>query len=65
MFDIIRSEFSMKTAAMSRDPNECTLKACSLEETDAYIVKATGASVTACSSINLINRYCEKLPRDK
>lgn len=55
----------MKTAAMSRDPNECTLKACSLEETDAYIVKATGASVTACSSINLINRYCEKLPRDK
>lgn len=35
------------------------------EEIDVYCVKTTGATVTAESSINLIYKYCEKLPKDK
>ena len=32
---------------------------------DDYRVDKTGASVTTETSINLINRYCGKLPGDK
>ncbi|KAA8546198.1 hypothetical protein F0562_003063 [Nyssa sinensis] len=65
IFDIIRSEYSMTDTAINRDPNAYILKACKMKETDAYYVGATGASVTADSSVGLIHRYCEKLPGDK
>ncbi|KAJ7958428.1 Endoribonuclease dicer-like protein [Quillaja saponaria] len=65
LFDIIKSERSMADAAINRDPDGCTLRACSAEETNAYLVYSTGASVTTSSSICLIHRYCEKLPGDK
>ncbi|XP_050268142.1 endoribonuclease Dicer homolog 3a isoform X1 [Quercus robur] len=65
LFDIIRSERSMTDTAMNRDPDAHILKACTTEEVNAYHVEATGASVTADSSVNLIHRYCEKLPGDK
>lgn len=55
----------MTDTAMNRDPDACTLKACHIKETDTYYVEATGASVTADSSVNLIYRYCGKLPGDK
>ncbi|KAG6677776.1 endoribonuclease Dicer homolog 3a isoform X1 [Carya illinoinensis] len=65
LFDIIRSERSMTDAAINRDPDAFILKACTIKDTDAYYVDATGASVTADSSVSLIHRYCEKLPGDK
>ncbi|PSS19311.1 Endoribonuclease Dicer 3a like [Actinidia chinensis var. chinensis] len=65
IFDIIRSEYSMTDTAVNRDPEACIFRACTIKETNAYYVDATGASVTADSSVNLIHRYCEKLPRDK
>jgi len=55
----------MTDTAMNRDPDAHILKACTTEEVNAYHVEATGASVTADSSVNLIHRYCEKLPGDK
>lgn len=65
LFDIILSEYSMKQKATSRDPDVFMLKACTVEEKDAYFVDLTGASVTTDSSVSLIHRYCEKLPGDK
>lgn len=65
LFDIIRSERSVTDTAVSRDPNAWTLKAYTCGKTDTYVVPATGASVTADSSVSLIYRYCEKLPGDK
>ncbi|KAJ0091009.1 hypothetical protein Patl1_13738 [Pistacia atlantica] len=65
LFDVIRSEQSMTDTAVSRDPDSCVLKACTLGTMNAYVVDVTGASVTADSSVNLIHRYCEKLPSDK
>ncbi|GAB4854001.1 helicase [Ancistrocladus abbreviatus] len=65
LYDIIRSECSMTEAAINRDPDVCTLRACNFQEADAYFVESTGASVTADSSVSLVHRYCEKLPGDK
>ncbi|KAH0969724.1 hypothetical protein GBA52_028320 [Prunus armeniaca] len=65
VFDVIRSEYSMTETSRNRDPEVCILRNCNFEETKAYYVNATGASVTADSSVSLIHRYCEKLPGDK
>ncbi|XP_059458543.1 endoribonuclease Dicer homolog 3 [Corylus avellana] len=65
LFDILRSERSMTDTAMNRDPDVSIQKACSIEDTNAYYVDGTGASVTADSSVNLVHRYCAKLPGDK
>ncbi|XP_021666513.2 endoribonuclease Dicer homolog 3 isoform X2 [Hevea brasiliensis] len=65
LFDFIRSEWLMTNTTINRDPDVQSLKTCAAEETKAYIVNATGASVTADSSVNLIYRYCEKLPGDR
>ncbi|KAK3027516.1 hypothetical protein RJ639_040231, partial [Escallonia herrerae] len=51
--------------AINRDPDACTLRACNVKEIDTYCVDITGASVTADSSVSLVHRYCERLPRDK
>ncbi|KAK4365008.1 hypothetical protein RND71_016366 [Anisodus tanguticus] len=65
MFDIIRSEYSMTDTAIKRDPDACVVKPCLVKETNAYYVEATGASVTADSSVSLLTKYCEMLPGDK
>ncbi|MCD7468515.1 hypothetical protein HAX54_006835 [Datura stramonium] len=65
MFDIIRSEYSMTDTAIKRDPDDCVVKPCLVKETNAYYVEATGASVTADSSVSLLTKYCEMLPGDK
>ncbi|GAV80701.1 Helicase_C domain-containing protein/Ribonuclease_3 domain-containing protein/PAZ domain-containing protein/dsRNA_bind domain-containing protein/ResIII domain-containing protein [Cephalotus follicularis] len=66
LFDIIRSEHLIDSAPNTTvNPDARFLKPCTLEETNAYVVEATGASVTADSSVSVLNRYCEKLPRDK
>ncbi|CAN1351379.1 Endoribonuclease Dicer homolog 3a [Linum perenne] len=65
LFDVIRSEWSMRNTASNRDPELWTAKACSQTELKAYVVDRTGALVTADSSINLLNKYCEKLLGDR
>lgn len=50
---------------IKRDPDAGNLKMWTFQETDGYLVDATGASVTADSSISLIQQYCQKLPSDK
>lgn len=65
LFDIIKSEYSMKNTALNRDPDSCSLKPCRIGETNAYFVNATGASVSSDSSVSLIHRYCAKLPGDR
>ncbi|XP_007012461.2 PREDICTED: endoribonuclease Dicer homolog 3 [Theobroma cacao] len=65
LYDIIRSEYSVTTTAINRDPDLCLLKNPTVKETNVYIVDATGASVTADSAVSLLQRYCEKLPGDK
>ncbi|KAK8291997.1 hypothetical protein V6Z11_D06G092800 [Gossypium hirsutum] len=67
LYDIIRSEYSMTNSAIKRDPDSdpCLLKDHTFEETNVFIVDATGASVTADSAVSLIHKYCGKLPGDK
>ncbi|KAA3477366.1 Endoribonuclease Dicera [Gossypium australe] len=67
LYDIIRSEYSMTNSAIKRDPDSdpCLLKDYTFEETNVFIVDATGASVTADSAVSLIHKYCGKLLGDK
>ncbi|CAN1351385.1 Endoribonuclease Dicer homolog 3a [Linum perenne] len=51
LFDVIRSEWSMRNTASNRDPELWTAKACSQTELKAYVVDRTGALVTADSSL--------------
>lgn len=55
----------MINTSVNRDTNTSLPKACNFEETNSYVVDATGASVTADSSVGLIKQYCEKLPSDE
>lgn len=55
----------MMDAALNRDPHALISKPSSNEEIDSYHVESTGATVTADSSVGLVYKYCEKLPRDK
>lgn len=63
--DIIRSEQTILESAKKRDPDTCVVKPGNFKETESYFVEATGASVTADSSVSLIHQYCSKLPGDK
>ncbi|CAL8995994.1 unnamed protein product [Prunus brigantina] len=65
LYEIVRREYLMTDSATNRDPETCVLKACTTEERNAYTVDATGASVTAASSVSLVQKYCETLPGDK
>lgn len=65
LYEIIKSEGLMTDTALNRDPEECVLKACTIDEIEEYIVDATGASVTADSSVRLIHKYCDTLPRNE
>ncbi|XP_062101177.1 endoribonuclease Dicer homolog 3 [Humulus lupulus] len=65
LYEVIRSERSVIDTATNRDPNMCIVKPCASEVAPAYHVDATGASITADSSVSLIHRYCERLPGDK
>ena len=65
LFNIIKSKHSMMDTALNRDAISLVQKLSDNEETEAFYVELTGATVTADSSVNLIYRYCEKLPKDK
>lgn len=55
----------MTDTALNRDLDACISRVCYVDETNAYLVESTGASITADSSVSLIHRYCAKLPGDK
>lgn len=55
----------MMDTSITRDPDTCNLKVFTFDDTNSYIVDATGASVTADASVSLIHCYCGKLPGDK
>ncbi|XP_018503569.2 endoribonuclease Dicer homolog 3a isoform X1 [Pyrus x bretschneideri] len=65
LYEIVKSECLLIDTAVKRDPEACILKECILEETNIYTVDSTRALVTADSSVSLIHKYCETLPRDK
>ncbi|PRQ28075.1 putative ribonuclease III post-transcriptional gene silencing PAZ-Argonaute family [Rosa chinensis] len=65
LYEIIKSEGLMTNTALNRDPEESVLKPCTLDQISEYVVNATGASVTADSSVRTIHKYCDTLPRDK
>ncbi|XP_073304359.1 endoribonuclease Dicer homolog 3b isoform X1 [Primulina huaijiensis] len=50
---------------MNRDPDVRMIETSIINEEATYSVNVTGASVTADSSISIIEGYCKKLPRDK
>lgn len=64
LFNIIRSNHSMIDTSIRRE-QEPSVPIVQNKEVYAYYVDSTGASVTADSSVNLINLYCQSLPRDK
>ncbi|KAF7840248.1 endoribonuclease Dicer-like protein 3a [Senna tora] len=65
LFDIIKSERFMTDASINRGLDTLFLRTCTVEETPAYYVDSTGASVTSDSSVTLIHQYCEKLKGNK
>ncbi|XP_020528007.1 endoribonuclease Dicer homolog 3a isoform X1 [Amborella trichopoda] len=67
LFDLIRSVQSMRDTTLSRDSaiDNCIPIVSHLDEAYFYSVPSTGATVTLDSSINLLYKYCDKLPGDK
>ncbi|KAK9131441.1 hypothetical protein Sjap_011928 [Stephania japonica] len=65
LHEIIKSEHFMIDAALNRDPDASIATSCCMEDSYSYRVDSTGASVTADCSINLIHKYCDKLPGDR
>ncbi|KAF6156089.1 hypothetical protein GIB67_007464 [Kingdonia uniflora] len=66
LFEIFLSEYSVTDTTANRDPDACIPEiSFADQETNVYMVESTGASVTADSSVSLIHKYCEKLPKDK
>ncbi|KAF3337365.1 endoribonuclease Dicer 3a-like protein [Carex littledalei] len=66
IFDILRSKYAMIDTTIKRDPDDALFpKTCTRDEEKEYCIESTGAKVTMSSSISIIYRYCEKLPRDK
>ncbi|XP_020248629.1 endoribonuclease Dicer homolog 3a [Asparagus officinalis] len=65
LFSIIRSEHSMMDTALNRNSISLVRKLPKDNEMEAFRVHSTGATITIDSSVGLIYRYCEKLPKDK
>ncbi|RLN41300.1 Type III restriction enzyme, res subunit family protein, expressed [Panicum miliaceum] len=64
IFRIIRTEYYVKNFALHKPPNTPSYDL-PLEEKYTYHVDSTGATITAGCCVNLIYKYCEKLPKDR
>lgn len=64
LFDIMLSEYYVQNFASCRD-NITSFSDLPSEGKYSYRVDSTGATVTADSSVSLIHKYCEKLPKDR
>ncbi|XP_006645199.1 endoribonuclease Dicer homolog 3a isoform X3 [Oryza brachyantha] len=62
---ILRSETSMVEIDSSRESEYLLPGFVHNEEINEYSVGTTGAKVTADSSISIVYRYCQELPKDK
>jgi endoribonuclease Dicer len=66
LFDILRSKYAMIDTAIKRDPDDAIFpKILCCDDGEEYCITSTGAKVTISSSISIIYRYCQKLPRDQ
>ncbi|XP_073110858.1 endoribonuclease Dicer homolog 3a-like isoform X2 [Elaeis guineensis] len=64
LFDIIKSKHCLMDITLNRDPDALTCELSSDEDIDACYAESTGARVKADSSVSLVYKYCEKIPRD-
>nr|CAB3494370.1 unnamed protein product [Digitaria exilis] len=64
IFRIIRTEYHVKNFALHKPPNTPS-HGLPLQEKYTYHVDSTGATITADCCVNLIYKYCEKLPKDR
>ncbi|KAL6883304.1 hypothetical protein ACP4OV_010718 [Aristida adscensionis] len=64
IFHIIQTEYYVKNFALRTCPN-IPSHDFSLQEKYTYRVDSTGATITADCCVNLIYKYCEKLPKDR
>jgi hypothetical protein len=64
IFRIIQTEYYIKHFALYRSPNVSSSNS-PMQEKYTYHVDSTGATITAECCVNLIRKYCEKLPKDR
>ncbi|KAM0865318.1 hypothetical protein ACQ4PT_043361 [Festuca glaucescens] len=64
IFHIIQTEYYIKHFALYRSPNVSSSNS-PMQEKHTYHVDSTGATITADCCVNLIRKYCEKLPKDR
>jgi endoribonuclease Dicer len=64
IFRIIQTEYYIKHFALYRSPNVSSSDS-PMQEKYTYHVDSTGATITAECCVNLIRKYCEKLPKDR
>ncbi|KAJ7535983.1 hypothetical protein O6H91_12G052400 [Diphasiastrum complanatum] len=65
IFEVIKSEASMKQQSCSRSDMSLEEKQTKLSFVEIFKVESTGALFSVDTSVNLIYRYCSKLPGDK
>uniref|UniRef100_A0A0E0M8Z7 Uncharacterized protein n=1 Tax=Oryza punctata TaxID=4537 RepID=A0A0E0M8Z7_ORYPU len=64
IFRIIQTGYYVKNCALYRHPNALSYDL-SIQGMYTYQVQSTGATITADCCVNLIRKYCEKLPKDR
>ncbi|KAL6643233.1 hypothetical protein ACP70R_021414 [Stipagrostis hirtigluma subsp. patula] len=64
IFHIIQTEYYVKKFALHKWPNTSSHDL-SLQDKYTYHVDSTGATITADCCVNIIYKYCEKLPKDR
>ncbi|VAH04530.1 unnamed protein product [Triticum turgidum subsp. durum] len=66
IFRIIRTEYYIKHFALYRHKNpNVSSSEWPMQDKYAYYVDSTGATITADCCVDLIRKYCEKLPKDR
>uniref|UniRef100_A0A0E0IU73 Uncharacterized protein n=1 Tax=Oryza nivara TaxID=4536 RepID=A0A0E0IU73_ORYNI len=64
IFRMIQTGYYVKNCALYRHPNALSYDL-SIQGMYTYQVQSTGATITADCCVNLIRKYCEKLPKDR
>lgn len=66
IFRIIQTEYYIKHFALYRHGNpNVSSSELPMQDKYAYHVDSTGATITADCCVDLIRKYCEKLPKDR
>uniref|UniRef100_A0A0E0EZ43 Dicer-like protein 3b n=1 Tax=Oryza meridionalis TaxID=40149 RepID=A0A0E0EZ43_9ORYZ len=64
IFCMIQTGYYVKNCALYRHPSALSYDL-SIQGMYTYQVQSTGATITADCCVNLIRKYCEKLPKDR